>query len=276
LQSTPFILTFNNSLVSGTVLNVYKLLAESWKELLTTSPELNDLATPKIVFRKGKTINNLLISSMFPPPRWLIRENLNSLIDIIPSSLNPVTDIVLSSLQTFGNCGPCNEVRCKTCRNIYVSSNFTSSYNNKNFRLYANLNCKSSHVVYLIICLKCKIQYVGETSKPLHVRMNNHRSCISQNRDTPIGIHFNSIGHNLTHVKVIPIEVQYNTRDRRSREYFWQLHLSTIFPKGLNKFPVDKRALFKRLNICSFDDVEVFWTLKCLESNTDDSDDSLD
>ena len=104
--------------------------------------------------------------------------------------------------------------------------------------------------------------------------MNAHRSCIKLNRSTPIGIHFNSINHNITHLQVTPIEQLKtdNITDRRGREFFWQLQLGTIFPKGLNSFPVLERLKFQNLNICSFTDLELFDTLTCLENHSSDID----
>jgi GIY-YIG catalytic domain len=262
-QSIPFVLTFNNSLVSDKNVNIYKLLTDSWKDLLTTSPDLCTLKAPKIVFKKSNTVNSLLVSTMFPPPRWLVRQN---------RPLTPVADTIPPVPEMLGKCAACNRLRCRTCNIISENNSFNSSQNDTCFRLNDDFDCNSFNVVYLITCLKCKIQYVGETGNPLHVRMNAHRSCIMLNKDTPIGIHFNSIGHNLTHLSVIPIEKVNYFKNRQTREYFWQLTLGTIFPKGLNCFPVDQRNLFKKLEMSSLVDLDVFWTLKYLESNTDDSD----
>src|SRR5206468_3073062 len=124
------------------------------------------------------------------------------------------------------------------------------------FNLTENLDCSSDNIVYLITCSKCKLQYFGETSNPLRVRMNAHRYCIRFNKDTPIGIHFNSKNHNISHLQIMPIEKikTNNINDRRSREYYWQLTLGTIFPKGLNNFLIDMRLLFQNLNLNSYID----------------------
>src|ERR1051325_1102470 len=260
----PFVLTFSNLLVSNRKSNVYKLLSESWTELLLSSPGLNTLNEPKIVFRKSNTINSLLVSTVFPPPRWLAQQH----------GRRALPSLILLEPTVLGQCKPCGVPRCKTCRIICVSDVFCSTHFDKSFRLKEDLNCSSSNVVYLITCLKCKIQYVGETVRPLRERINNHRSCINVNRDTPIGIHFNSIDHNRSDLQVIPIEkVKTNSiNERRAREYFWQLTLGTIFPKGLNGFPVENRVLFESLNICNAMDLELFWTLKQLEFNSDEGD----
>ena len=265
-KNTPFVITFNNAFVSNRNLNIYQLLSNSWGEVMKSTPQLKDLLPPKIVFKKCSTINSVLVSTKFPPPRWSLKTvNLaiqtTSTIDEIPKSL--VTNYFSM---------PCRKPTCKTCSIIITNSKFNSTVFNKMFALTEDLDCSSEDIIYLITCSKCNIQYVGETGNPLRVRMNAHRHCIRANRDTPIGVHFNSRGHNVSHLSVMPIE-KLNTNcinDRRTKEYFWQLTLGTIFPKGLNNFPVEKKQLFVNLNIKSFIDLELFWTLKNLEESSDD------
>ena len=52
--------------------------------------------------------------------------------------------------------------------------------------------CKSSHVVYVIQCIRCKLQYVGETEQALHERMNSHSSDIrlAKTKGKPVAAHF--------------------------------------------------------------------------------------
>ena len=112
---------------------------------------------------------------------------------------------------------------------------------NVDFELKHNCDCNSFNIVYLITCLKCELQYVGETKNKLRDRMNGLRSVVHLNKDTPIGIHFNSPNHNLTHLRIIPIELlpSLSITQRRSREQYWQLKIGTLFPQGLNAFPVE-------------------------------------
>ena len=37
---------------------------------------------------------------------------------------------------------------------------------------------KSNYVIYLLKCLLSKIQYVGKSEIPFHIRLNNHRKDI--------------------------------------------------------------------------------------------------
>jgi len=275
-QFIPFVLTYNNALVSNNVANIYKLLTISWQELVTASPDLNELSLPKIVFRKCTTINSLLVSAVFPPPRWPGTVIYQCLTITPPSDCAVQSDPSEPSelIETLKRSSPCKKPKCLTCSLIENNYRFHSTKYNNNFNLLDDVNCSSTCVIYLITCLKCHIQYVGETSNPLRERMNGHRSCINLNRDTPIGIHFNSKGHNLSHLNVMPIEQLYtlDINHRRSREFYWQLTLGTIFPSGLNAFPVDLRDRFTRLEMYNIKDLELFWTLVCLQNVPEDSD----
>ena len=268
-NNIPFVVTFNNAYVSNKNFNIYKLLSTSWENLISTTPQLDTLVAPKIVFKKCSTINNVLVSTHFPPPRW------SQLTTKPYTRAVKLTNQIQKSIVTNNCSKPCLKPLCNTCDYVTnVHYDFNSTVYDKLFNVTDNLNCSSANIIYLITCSKCKIQYVGETGNALRVRMNAHRYCVRTNKDTPIGIHFNSVDHNISHLNVIPIEQLKvnNISDRRAREYFWQLTLGTIFPKGLNNFPVEKRFLFANLNIQSYIDLELFWTLKNLEELTDDDD----
>ena len=191
-QHIPFITTFSNLLVSDKDNNIYKVLAQAWNQL---SSNFSHLGLPKIVFRKGRSLSGLLTSTQFPQAAWT-----NKITYIINNVDLQATNI------TVGGSSPCNGPRCKTCSILTAGNSIRSSYFDKLYNLADNLNCNSANIIYVIRCSKCKIQYVGETRNPLRERMKAHRSCIKLNRDTPIGIHFNSIDHNITHLQIMPIE----------------------------------------------------------------------
>jgi len=93
-KNIPFVLTFNNAFVSNRELNIYNLLSKSWEKLILTAPELNTLLTPKILFKKFNTFNDILVSTKFPPPRW-------SQLAIKPSLNTITTSKIQQSLGTF-------------------------------------------------------------------------------------------------------------------------------------------------------------------------------
>ncbi len=62
-------------------------------------------------------------------------------------------------------------------------------------------------LIYMLECARCSVQYVGQTSTALNLRVNNHLSRIrnnSTNIDEPCGLvvdHFNNV-HSLEDLRV--------------------------------------------------------------------------
>ena len=90
--------------------------------------------------------------------------------------------------------------------------------------------------VYLITSNNCLKQHVGQTSRKLKIRLNDHRSNIKINKNTTISIHVNSPLHTISNLKITPIE-QIDNKDPSEllrREQFWMNILQTKYPKRLN------------------------------------------
>jgi hypothetical protein len=104
------------------------------------------------------------------------------------------------------------------------------------------MNCNTKNVIYLVNCIKCQKQYVGQTGRRLKDRLNSHRSNIHNSIQTAVAIHFNEPPHNYTHLKIIPIEVVDDSAERINRETFWIQKLKTKYPSGLNNYPIDYTA----------------------------------
>ena len=137
----------------------------------------------------------------------------------------------------------CDDLRCKTCTlHSKNTSQIHSSANKNVVKLDQNLHCGTQNIVYIITCRKCKAQYIGETNRKLKERLTDHRSAINLNKNTPIGIHFNSPNHNILDLEIAPIEKienYYTDSYRKEREKFWQLHMGTKYPQGLNNYPIE-------------------------------------
>ena len=135
----------------------------------------------------------------------------------------------------------CTSVGCKMCiENSREIDNVRSRYGNKTFRINQRLNCNSTNVIYLINCKKCGIQYIGETSRSLKQRFNDHASNIATKKQTAIAIHFNEDGHSKKDLEISAIEKieNNNAQDRKQREKYWIQRLNTTFPHGLNNYPI--------------------------------------
>ena len=134
----------------------------------------------------------------------------------------------------------CRQVRCKTCWHIQPIKTFKSSVTGKTYPIKATANCKTANVVYVIECIKCKKQYVGETENALHIRMNGHRSDIKHRRlEKPVATHFNSEGHSLEDLSFFVIEQIHREEAnfRKAKESHWIQTLRSLVPGGLNLDP---------------------------------------
>ena len=113
------------------------------------------------------------------------------------------------------------------------------------------VDCHSANLIYLLTCMKCGLQYVGETVQQLNARFTMHRTGIKMPEKHGtckiLSNHFNvglckgsdySVqilekleGTGRTERKAIDVGV---TCHRRKREEFWMKTLRTVYPYGLN------------------------------------------
>ena len=88
------------------------------------------------------------------------------------------------------------------------------------------IDCETVNVIYKVTCLKCpSYVYVGETKRRAKERFYQHRSYV-ENKDlsTPTGRHFNSKGHSVNDLRMIPFErvrPANNPFIRKVREKYW-------------------------------------------------------
>jgi hypothetical protein len=128
----------------------------------------------------------------------------------------------------------CASLRCQACSYINETASVRSRTNCKHFTISGRINCKTTCVIYLITCRFCNLQYVGETSRTLADRINDHLSRIRTHKDTPVALHFNGPGHFESHFSVSGIERIVEDDVRRMKELTWQNLLQTAHPLGFN------------------------------------------
>ena len=138
----------------------------------------------------------------------------------------------------------CGKTRCKTCKHIVEGDSFWSKNTGRQYTVKSHeavMTCATKHVIYLISCKKCGVQYVGETSQALRNRMNNHRQRLNQMCDSFLYQHFCSDSHSEDDIAIMPIEVSLEDGEcmslaskRLQREEYWSRELATIYPYGLN------------------------------------------
>ena len=141
----------------------------------------------------------------------------------------------------------CKSKLCQTCPKLIQSKFFRSNVTNREYEIINHtqevITCKSQNIVYLLTCEGCNIQYPGETTIPLHKRINIHRT--SKKGCEHFIEHFSTTcsGHSFT-IQVIE-KLPSNGYDvsgdvcedmlekRLDREDYWMKELRTIYPYGL-------------------------------------------
>lgn len=134
------------------------------------------------------------------------------------------------SVESKG-CFKTHSKRCVTCSALKETAFVQSHYTGQKFKLFHNITCDSVGLVYLINCLDCKKQYVGETGGELRIRHRGHRQEIRK-ANTPLGKHFQSCKN----FELIGIEklVNNSKRVREEVELKWIYRLNTFAPVGMN------------------------------------------
>ena len=235
----PLIVTYSPSYVEGTD-NIRTILRELWLQMCNESETLKDTFghfLPQIVFKRGKTLANSLISAKFPAP-WLSQNSVNADENVlILAGLLAENE---NSESPDSNMSRCNKPRCKCCVSVVSASSFTSSVTKKQYKIQSKGNCSSANIVYLITCSKCHKQYVGETGRSLRERLNNHRSDIKLKKHTAIAIHFNDVQHSVNNLSITIIEdcTAVASERRQDIEKQWIRELQTGYPTGLNYYPL--------------------------------------
>ena len=132
---------------------------------------------PQVAYRWPRTLNDLFVGALICPPEHSVYE---------------------------GSC-QCGRYCCKICANIRTGTDFTSPATGHKFSARLSANYKTSNIIYLMQCHKCKMQYVGETENPLHSRMNGQRSdYYCRLPDKPVAKHFfNTPGYAFEDVTVM-------------------------------------------------------------------------
>ena len=96
----------------------------------------------------------------------------------------------------------------------------------ENFNINSHIDCTSKNVTYKLGCKKChKFLYIGETSRRICDRFQEHRGYVTQkNLSQPTGSHFTQAGHSLYDLTVQGIELVKPINDPfvlKTRETFW-------------------------------------------------------
>ena len=119
---------------------------------------------------------------------------------------------------------------------ISTGTKFRSTTSEENFCPRVDVTCKTTNVIYLIDCSRCKKPAVGETENALYVRLNSHRLAYTWKRPDKPEVHFNTSGLMFEDVKIIVIKQMglASTARWKRRECFLIYTLRTVALDGMN------------------------------------------
>ena len=128
---------------------------------------------------------------------------------------------------------------CIMCVHCKDSKTHKCHRTGKSWDIKSPLDCRTKNVVYKLLCKRCpSFLYIGETSRRAIDRYYQHRSYISnKNMETPAGSHFNSRGHSIGDLEMLPIEKvrpANNPHVRKCREKMW-INLYQAVQHGENR-----------------------------------------
>lgn len=95
---------------------------------------------------------------------------------------------------------------------------------------------RSRNCIYVIICAKCDVKYVGETKNTLSTRMVQHRYNIRNRKEmeTPLVKHFLIHGLDALRIGGLQRDINWTDGERKKKERYWIYRLGTKVPFGLN------------------------------------------
>ncbi|KAL7388934.1 hypothetical protein ABVT39_016775 [Epinephelus coioides] len=194
---------------------IKQIIKRHW-HVLQAEPSLKDFwkSPPLFSFRRASTIKNIVMYKNMTP--------------------NKTTWLTTTGMYRCGNCACCN--------NTTNTKSFNHPHTGKKIPIQEFINCKSTHVVYMLSC-PCGLVYVGQTKRPLKQRISEHKTAIrTGNMDYAIAKHYAEANHgspsSLRFCGIEKITIPTRGGDvlkkLAQREMFWIYILNTMAPNGLN------------------------------------------
>ena len=144
-------------------------------------PALPSLA--KIINRHYRTMTlDPHMKSVFPQPPLVAYKRQKNLREyLIRAKVPPVLSRPKRTLPGMKKCNGCTY-----CSYIQTGDHVTSAASDYHHQIHQSVNCNTSNVIYLITCLKCSVQYVGETDRRLKDRFCEHKSYVTSKKQQDI------------------------------------------------------------------------------------------
>lgn len=144
---------------------------------------------------------------------------------------------------------------CIMCKASRIGNNLVSFATRNVYPIQGSTNCYSPNVIYVISCVYCYKQYVGQTERPIRYRFLEHyRAILKGEESNAVANHFlvahpdRQVSRHNIPITIIPIEMvadqgsqKGNLAKRLDRERFWIDVLGTYSPMGLNSDPMSEK-----------------------------------
>ena len=188
--------------LAGLIKNSHQKYTNQHTKLKETFPE-----PPIVAYKRNKTLKNILVHARFGKKT---------------SKIPPLPYVNSTLLQS--------QMSSKTVLNNKLSGVTVQT---------AGGSATDKNVVYAAECKRCGQIYVGQTSRQLNIRFNEHRSDVSNQRESKqlVVHHYNngcSFDQDLE-VHILQRNLTGSKMMREAQEDKWIGKLNTIVPNGLNK-----------------------------------------
>ncbi len=182
--------------------------------------------------RTSRTIFERLLQ--IPTP-FLFQEKIKNIVMYKNVTQNKTTWLTTTGMYRCGNCAFCN--------NTTKTKLFNHSHTGRKIPITEFINCKSSHVIYMLLC-PCSLAYVKkQTKRPLKQWISEHKTVVHTGSiDYAISKHYAEGNHaspsSLTFCGIKKVTIPTRGGDvlkkLSQREMFWIHTLNTMTPNGLN------------------------------------------
>lgn len=119
-----------------------------------------------------------------------------------------------------------------TPRDNAYSTNFNFIH-----KIYGNLNCDTSNVVYLLKCGACDKQYVGKTETAFCIRFNNYRAHTKSLPKLPLSKHINIPRHSFDKLEVTFPQSGFKTNQDREQRVLYLIYKFNTIKAGITEHP---------------------------------------
>jgi hypothetical protein len=105
----------------------------------------------------------------------------------------------LSDVDHLDFSGPCGK-NCRVCPFMELADKVTSLNGKETIKIVGENSCKTTSVVYLLVCTMCGYQYGGQTETQFNVRFASHK-WQSRQKGYALNDHYLKTGHTIDNFK---------------------------------------------------------------------------